>query len=771
MAKKIFPSTLVSLACSFFLFVFVFPSALAQGHGWESRGIGGGGALFSATMSAYDPGVIYIATDMSAVFRTSNLGLTWDTLDFRQLRGGIDSHVRFTSDPSILYAVRLADDLKTPVKSADGGQTWAPLSSDPTYGEVWFLHADPNSTQRLLITDYSNLYVSIDGGASFSSTPVYSSSDIRIAGVFWDGDNVYVGSRDGLLVSTDGGATFALSPVTGLSAGEPMVSLVGAKEGGQIRFFAVTVNGADVYGGMTGDDMWGYRGVYRLNWGETSWTRKTTGIPDCAHPFFVDMAPDSIDVAYLAGGRVYPCTGAPIVYKTTNGGDTWTEVFKTDDNQNIKTGWCGDGGDTNWWYPEYALGFAVSPIDPDRVIITDLGFAHVTDDGGTSWRQVYVNPDNENPAGIDTPKGKSYRGNGLEDTSAWWLHWPNANTLFACFSDMRGTISRDKGKSWASGFSLGLPHNTTCHVVEHPLTRALYAATSSVHDIYQSTRLEDSLLDDGEGSVIISNDNGETWNILYDFGHPVIWLAMDPNNSNTMYASVIHSSQGGIYVTNNLDAGTSASWVKLSSPPRTEGHPYNIHVLNDGTLVTTYSGRRGVSGFTESSGVFISEDSGNSWQDKSHPNMRRWTKDLVMDPHDPDQSTWCVAVFSHWGAHPNEVGGLYQTINRGDTWTRISALYRVESATYHPSDPNIQYLATETRGLWRTDNLRAGTPTFAQVHDYPFGHPVRIFFNPYDTGEIWIVSFGGGLRVLDSSSPPEGQASPIGQILLLLFSN
>lgn len=110
-------------------------------------------------------------------------------------------------------------------------------------------------------------------------------------------------------------------------------------------------------------------------------------------------------------------------------------------------------------------------------------------------------------------------------------------------------------------------------------------------------------------------------------------------------------------------------------------------------------------------------------------------------------------------------------MNRGDTWTRISDLYRVESATYHPSDSNILYLATEARGLWRTDNLRAGTPTFAQVHDYPFGHPVRVFFNPYDAGEIWIVSFGGGLRVLDASSPPEGQASPIGQIFLLLFSD
>ncbi len=61
---------------------------------------------------------------------------------------------------------------------------------------------------------------------------------------------------------------------------------------------------------------------------------------------------------------------------TTDGGAAWNEVFLTENNQNIATGWCGREGDLDWWFPEYALGFAVSPDDPDHVIITDLGFAH-----------------------------------------------------------------------------------------------------------------------------------------------------------------------------------------------------------------------------------------------------------------------------------------------------------------------------------------------------------------------------------------------------------
>jgi len=114
-----------------------------------------------------------------------------------------------------------------------------------------------------------------------------------------------------------------------------------------------------------------------------------------------------------------------------------------------------------------------------------------------------------------------------------------------------------------------------------------------------------------------------------------------------------------------------------------------------------------------------------------------------------NQDTWYVAVFSHWGSPPNEVGGLYRTTNRGNTWQRISDSYRVESATIHPDRPNVLYFSTEMEGLWRTNNLNSNNPTFTQVVDYPFHHPIRIFFNPINHyhNEVWTTNFGGGLWV------------------------
>jgi hypothetical protein len=711
---------------------------------WRSRGIGGGGALYSPSISPHEAGLVFLATDMGAVFRSADFGSSWATLPFLELVGGVESEVRFTSDPSVLYAIHLADDLRAPVKSVDWGVTWEPLASDPTWGEAYTLWADPASTERLLVAAYSELYCSTDGGSSFHQ--VHSAPDEHVAGVLWDGANVFVGARDGLLVSTDGGGSFGLAAVGGIPADEAMVSMAGAREGATVRLYAVTLGSGDVWPLITGGEHWSYRSVYRLDVGSGGWVQVTGGITGGAHPFFVATSLDEADVAWLAGGD--GDTSAPIVYRTTDGGASWAPVLLTAGNANVATGWSGDGGDTDWWYGEYALGFAVAPRDPARAIVSDLGFAHVTTDGGVSWRQAYDRPEDSNPPGQPTPQGRAYTGNGLEDTSAWALHWASPQTLVASFTDIRGTRSTDGGASWSAGGTAGLPHNTTYRVVEHPTTHALYAATSTVHDLFQSTYLQDSRIDGGDGGVVISTDQGARWEPLHDFGHPVVWLAFDPGDSDTMVASVVHSGEGGLYITHDLHLGASASWTRLAVPTRTHGHPFTVTVLADGGLVASYSGHRDPSGaFTESSGVFLSTDGGSTWLDRSDPGMRRWTKDLVVDPHDPAQDTWYAAVFSHWGAPPNEVGGLYRTLDRGLTWARVSDLYRVESVAVDPDDPDLAWLTTETEGLWRTSNLRDPQPVFVRDPDYPFGHPVRVFSNPFDHDEVWTTSFGNGLRV------------------------
>lgn len=725
------------------LFLICLTNSDAQINQWTSKGIGGGGALFSPSFSPHNPNELYISCDMSELFHSTDLGYSWKEIDFNEMTGNNDASVQFTNDPMILYCINFENDLMTPFKSTNAGLNWSPLSSDPTFGGAYSLNCDPYNFNNILVSDYQNLFYSTNGGLSFS-LKYTDAAGCYVAGVLFDGSNIYAGTNSGLLISTNSGSTFSIASLTGLPLTEAMVSFAGAKQSGVIRFFCVTLGSGDVYPGVTGADHFNYKNIYSIDAGQTAWTLRTSGINAAHHPFFVSMSKFNTSVAYAAGGSD---AGEPVVYKTTNSGLNWASVLLTTSNQNIYTGWSGHGGDRGWSYGEYALGFQCSPNDPDKVILTDLGFPHITTNGGVTWKQAYLNSNDQNPMNTLITAGKFYRGIGLENTSCWWLTWSDSVNVFGSYSDIKGIRSSDAGNYWSFNYS-GHTNNTMYQSIKHYSGGVLYGATSSVHDMYQSTYLTDARINSGLGRVLFSTNKGIVWQTLHDFAHPVIGIATDPNNVNRMYASVIHSTLGGIFVSDNIQNGTSSTWTKLTNPPRTEGHPFCIKVLNDGTLLCSYSGRRNASGvFTASSGIFISTNSGTSWIDRSSAGMYYWTKDVVVDPHDASQNIWYCCVFSGWGGPPNGLGGLYKTTNKGVYWTRINSLDRVGSCTISPVNPDEMYLTTEVNGLWYSNNINSAIPSFTQVSGYDFRQPERIFYNPYNTNEVWVTSFGNGIKV------------------------
>ncbi len=722
---------------------------------WLSKGIGGGGALFAPSINPANDNEYYAGCDMSELFHTTDFGNTYIIMNHLQVQGGHNSTVRFTNNSSLLYAISYkpagGTDAILPVKSIDAGATWTNLSGNPDpYEETYSINADYNNPQRVIISYYGAIYFSSNGGNNFSNihNAVYSGAGVMVGGVFFDGNNIFIGTYDGLIISTNGGSSFGISNVSGIPVPQRIFSFTGARQGNTVRLFCLTADSNDIYVGIAGSDYWDFmKGVYTLDYGSGNWVSKMNGIiTGTDYPMFVTSAQNDINTAYLAGSN---SSGYPDILKTTNGGTGWSRVFNTTNNQNIYTGWSGQGGDRGWGYGECAFGVAVSPNNPNKIIFSDFGFIHRSSNGGLTWYQAYVSSSDQNPPGSNTPAGKYYHGIGLENTSCWQVLWKDSLNMFAGFSDIKGIRSTDGGNSWSFNYS-GLNANTTYRLAKHP-NGNLYAATSNIHDIYQSTRLQDNILDanDAEGKILYSSNNGAAWQLVHFFNHPVFWIALDPNNQNRMYASVIHSTLGGIYVTNDLQNGSSSVWTKLSSPPRTEGHPASVVVLNDGKVLCTYSGRR-TTAFTASSGTFIYNPQSNSWSDISHSGMYYWTKDVVVYPFDTNQNTFYTCVFSGWGGPPNGLGGLYRTTNRGVSWTKINNQDRVTSVTFSPVNQNEMYMTTETQGLWYSSNITQANPSYSQVTSYPFRQPERVFYNPYNHNEIWVSSFGGGMRVGNS---------------------
>lgn len=745
--------------------------SLAQApSAWNSRGIGGGGALFSPSINPANHDELFMGCDMSELFHSLDQGETWVEVNFLKLQGGHDACLQFTDDPDTRYIVDYTSvngmDYIRPMKSTDGGNTWSILSGNPypltPNGNVLRLFADYANPGHVILADYGTIYYSDDGGISFHKVHdcLSMASGNHIAGVFFDGQNIYIGTNDGLLYSTNGGQTFLTMKVTGIPSNEYILSFAGAKQNGTIRFISLTA--VNVWAGYQyGSNYWNaMKGIYVMDNASGNWTSQVSGIAvGTDFPVFAGMSGDNINVAYISGGS---SGGSPIVMKSVNGG-AWSHVFLTINNQNIYTGWAGYGGDHGWSFPEAPFGFTVAYNDANTVMFTDYSCAHITTDGGATWHQQYLSPADENPWNAPTPIGKKYHGNGMENASCWQLIWTDSLHIFAGFSDINGIMSEDKGQKWR--FIPDLVQNTVYRLLQHPNGK-LYAATSNVHDIYQSTRIYDAQIDAGTGSVYYSDDNGNRFRLLHNFGHPVIWIALDPANPERMYASVLHhykSAIGGIYVTENLSAGPSATWTKMGNPPRCNGHPFNITVLNNSDLVVSYSARKPntSSPFTDSSGVFYYDHAAASWYDRSDPNMRFWTQDVVVDPNDAFQGTWYACVFEGWGTPGiSGTGGLYRTTDKGLSWQRINNNFRVNSCTINPSNPNELYFTTEIDGLWYCANATSTVPTFSQVTSYPFRHPMRIFYNPFKSSEIWVTSFGNGIKV-GSSSGPSGTEKPL----------
>ena len=626
-------------------------------------------------------------------------GQNWLTFDFRGYQVKQTSQILYCTDTNTgahrLFTMdsRQAYDetaLSKPMMSAllsgpmtANGVTWTKVTGWPNTRIANQVFADPNRVDRVVAiesnagsTTPANLWISAYDSATngpkfpltaatFSTGSSTLGSKARIAGVYFDGNYILLATNIGFFVSTDGGLNFAPGPVPPVDTqGNPrgFICMTGAKQGGQIRLYAISgpqsatitfnVNGLSLTSNL----------VWHMDWsptGSPSWVADMNGIDNVGsvgppadpgdYPNVIAMAPNDINNVYVACGRRNAFPDAMVVYKKTSVNATWTQVLTTMnnrtsyDNGNIEPGWLGlntnppNGTGGIAAMAENGLGYntpcglCVNPSDASDVIVTDNAFIHRTRNGGTDWHQLYTHPQGStHNVGQKFPHGENYLTSGLETTVCWWLDITDT-LITAGWSDMKLTQTTD-GTNWNFNYD----HTKLiddCYMVQTYINSAYAAHTGTRYIITQHTNSQygfgtntDSQVDNVATStppglyclppgavtpqlvkynwqVGTGNGSGNAQ------GNP-IWITVDAVRDR-IFVSVANSNPaiGGIWRGDGLHNGASSVfWTKLSAPATLNGargavatlsRPFNVRVLDDHKLLVSYSNRLPTSSSTD----------------------------------------------------------------------------------------------------------------------------------------------------------------------------
>ncbi|MDC7995933.1 T9SS type A sorting domain-containing protein [Altibacter sp. HG106] len=553
-------------------------------------------------------------------------------------------------------------------KTTDGGSSWTPIFDDQemlsigdiTISEanndiVWVGTGEVNAGGGSLAYDGDGVYQSIDGGLTWQPKGL---PDIGSVGKILidpnDGNTVFVGAmgplfRDddnrGVYRTTDGGTTWEqvlfISDVTGV------IDMAMHPTHGDILYAATweRIRRPEFrqYGGATS-------GIYRSLNGGDSWTELTTGLPSAPTDkgrISIVIAPSNPDVLYA---RYANASGSiEGVYRSSDGGDSWTEV---NSSQLTNVGF-------HWWF----RGIYVDPTDEDVLYNVDFVVEKSTD-GGNNWTASFP--------GVHV------------DQHAMAFH-PNNSDIVLLGNDGGFYKSLNGGASWTKDETLPITQFYRFHVDAQNSDKRYGGAQDNSTMRTSSGALGDwNIITGGDGfqplvdptdtnviyalsqygGLVKSTNNGASFNLVLngiDGADRNNWdtpICFDPDNSQTLY-----------FGTNRLYRTTNAAnnWTVIS-PDLTNG-PGGGN-LTFGTLTTidvsTLDSNRIYTGADDGT-VFTTPDGGTTWTDISAGLPDRWVTKVLADR--VDANTVYVTLSGYRFGEDN--GHVYKSTDAGATWTNI----------------------------------------------------------------------------------------------------
>jgi hypothetical protein len=328
---------------------------------------------------------------------------------------------------------------------------WSLVGPSNVGGRVTDVAPDPTQSGRVFVAvATAGVWRSDDGGATMTRTwPDDFPQAIGAVTVDRHG-TVYVGTGevnpgggslsyggDGLYRSTDHGATWQRLDLGG---GVTTIGAVRVDSTNADRIFVAAGGSLFTPGGV--------RGVYRSTDGGTTWTRVLAGATDFTGASDLVMDPTNPDKMFAAMWdhhreplcRCYAGVGTGL-YVTTDGGDNWTRL----ENDRITAFTPGDTiGFAQNADLQARMGVAIAPSNPNRVYVT-VGSWSQTSTAQRSFRGFYRSDDG---GSTFTTMANANPGGDTVWTSKIWVDPANADRLFIAGVNLR--VSSNAGATWTS---------------------------------------------------------------------------------------------------------------------------------------------------------------------------------------------------------------------------------------------------------------------------------------------------------------------------------
>ncbi|MHC4416502.1 MAG: WD40/YVTN/BNR-like repeat-containing protein [Planctomycetota bacterium] len=645
------------------------------------------------------------AQAQAAAFRQggSPLAATWTQRGPTNIGGRLTDVAVHPVDGDIVYIGAAEGGV---LRSPDAGQTWTALFDDQPALSIGAVAIDPNNPDVIyagtgevnpgggsMAYGGAGLFRSIDQGATWEFVGLEDSGSIgRIRIDPTDSSRIFVAvmgflwetnPERGVYRTTNGGATW--ERVLYVNAETGCVDLILRPDDPDVLYAAMWER-------IRQPEYYDYGGpscaVYRTTNGGDTWTLVGGGLPPPSSNggriglSLCSSQPDVMHVIYA--DRIGYFDG---LYRSTDGGYTWD---RTNDGS-----LAGVFASYGWWFGNVRT----HPVNAEMVYVLGLDF-YRSADGGLSY-QFASGGMHVDHHGLDFGPGSDpviYNGN---DGGAY--RSINGGTNWAKLYDLPVTqayrIALDANN--ANARYLGAQDNGTC--------RTVTGATDDWDLIYGGDGFQPLVHPDNSnriwaqyqyGTLAYSSNGGSSWS-----GATGGINSSDRNNWNSPLIQDPTNADRRYFGTDRVYRSTSdTSWTAIS-PDLTGGpHSGNSGQVN-GTLTTlAVSPLDGdvIWAGSDDGYVHVTTNGGGNWMDVSDVLPVRWITSVRTDPFDRETAYVTISGF-RW-AEP--LPHVFRTTDLGATWEAIAGNLPeapVNELLADPDHPDRYFVATDV-GVFQTLN-------------------------------------------------------------------